>query len=126
MFARLNRETTDPSFGDVGWNTHWFAAWLVSPRASNGLPVLVLVSIRRREPSSWWQPAVYCGSMDQPHAELWMRVADAPNRLREAKAAADAQRSRAAALRTQARELSAQLAQLAKARASGEASPNQT
>jgi len=52
-FARLNRETTDPSFGDVGWTTHWFAAWLVSPRASNGLPVLVLVSIRTREPSPW-------------------------------------------------------------------------
>ena len=55
-----------------------------------------------------------------------MRVADALNRLQEVRATADAQRSRAAALRTRARELSAQLAQLAKARAGGEASPNQT
>jgi hypothetical protein len=40
----LNHETTNPSFGDVGWTMHWFAAWLSRAHPINGLPVLVLRS----------------------------------------------------------------------------------
>jgi hypothetical protein len=71
----LNHETTNPSFGDVGWTMHWFAAWLSRAHPINGLPVLVL----RSRP-------VYCpGSLDGPQAEWWMRIADglAPLRRRQ-------------------------------------------
>ena len=57
--AGLNHETRDPSFGNVGWATHWFSAWLSSARPINGLPVLVL---RSRDG--------YCRAVGQRHAEF--------------------------------------------------------
>jgi hypothetical protein len=56
--------------------------------------------------------------MHEPNAAMWIRIADALNRLQEAAATARVRRSRAASLRERARELSAQLAPIAKARAS--------
>jgi len=47
---------------------------------------------------------------DRITAAMWMRVADALARLREAAALADAQRSRSVLLRERAREQSARLA----------------
>jgi hypothetical protein len=62
---------------------------------------------------------------DRIPAALWIRIADALNRLQEATENAKAQRSRAAALRTRARELSVQLQSIAEGRASGDARPTQ-